>query len=127
MIVLDASVLIGFLDSRDGHHEAACSLLEDSGIESLGVSVLTLAEALVTPARSGRSRVVVDVLEGLGVVELSISDPVRLAEIRARTGLKMPDCCVLVAAEDHQASVATFDDALANAASTLGLRTAGPS
>ncbi len=40
---------------------------------------------------------------------------VRLAQLRASTGLRMPDCCVLLAAEDAGASVASFDDRLAQA------------
>jgi hypothetical protein len=34
---------------------------------------------------------------------------VRLAQLRADTGLKMPDCCVLLAARDSGASIASFD------------------
>jgi hypothetical protein len=35
--------------------------------------------------------------------------------------LKMPDCCVLLAAEDHHATVASFDDRLTQAAKLRGL------
>ena len=46
----------------------------------------------------------------------------RLAELRAKTGLKMPaDCCVLEAAGRNNAEVATFDKSLANAAKGIGL------
>jgi predicted nucleic acid-binding protein len=46
----------------------------------------------------------------------------RLAEIRAHTGLKMPDCCVLLAAERLSASkLATFDARLAQVAAEHGL------
>lgn len=40
----------------------------------------------------------------------------RLAELRASSGLKLPDCCVPDVAIHHQASLATFDDTLAAAA-----------
>jgi predicted DNA-binding protein (UPF0278 family) len=41
----------------------------------------------------------------------------------AGTGLKMPDCCVLLAAQDATAeAVLTFDEALAREAERLGLR-----
>ncbi len=33
---------------------------------------------------------------------------VRLAQLRATTDLKMPDCCVLLVAEDAGASIASF-------------------
>jgi predicted nucleic acid-binding protein len=119
MIVLDASVLIAFLDSNDEHHEAAVSLLESSGAEPLSASTISLAEVLVAPAKAGRLDEATTALERLGVTELPVgeSSARQLAEIRARTGLKMPDCCVLAAARNLGASVATFDKALAKAAS----------
>lgn len=48
-------------------------------------------------------------------------DPLRLARLRATTGLKLPDCCALDAALGHGASLATFDEALAAAARRLGV------
>jgi len=47
--------------------------------------------------------------------------PVRLAMLRAGTGLKMPDCCVLLAAEQTHGVLATFDDRLATVATERGL------
>ena len=48
----------------------------------------------------------------------------RLGELRATTGLKMPDCCVLYTAVRHNAAVATFDDTLAKRAKNIGLTVA---
>ena len=48
-------------------------------------------------------------------------EPLRLAELRVTTGLKLPDCAVLDVAIHHQASLATFDDALASAARRRGV------
>lgn len=87
MIVLDASVLIGFLDDHDNHHAAAKQLLTGS-VAALGA--LEVAE-LAFPADTA----------------------VRLAQLRVTTGLKLPDCCVILAAEDAGARVASFDDRLA--------------
>jgi predicted nucleic acid-binding protein len=39
----------------------------------------------------------------------------RLAQLRVGTGLTMPDCCALLAAEDAGASIASFDERLAQA------------
>lgn len=50
----------------------------------------------------------------------------RLAQLRARTGLRLPDCCVLLAAETSQATVVTLDRRLAAAASSSGLDVIGP-
>lgn len=47
--------------------------------------------------------------------------PVRLAVLRAGTRLRMPDWCVLLAAEQMHGGVATFDDGLGGAARERGL------
>jgi len=125
VIVLDASVLIAHLNGRDAHHERARRLLSENADQSLGASTVTLAETLVFPARAellvnGR-----DALEQLGVVELPFGADahVRLAELRARTGRKLPDCCVLLAAKEIGGVVASFDTALTEAAADLKLLT----
>ncbi len=124
MIVLDASVLIAYLDSDDDHHVAAETLLASTLDHDLGVNPLTLAEVLVVPARDGRLEPVQRALRDLEVEELpSPADAaVRLARLRASTGLRMPDCCVLLAADDAVATVASFDDRLVKSATDLNLR-----
>jgi predicted nucleic acid-binding protein len=123
VIVLDASVLIAHLDERDAHHERATRLLADTGAEPLGASTITLAETLVAPTRVGRLEDVVAALDRLGVTELYLGDkaPVRLARLRAQVGCKLPDCCVLLAAQERGGTVASFDSALLAAANGLGL------
>lgn len=125
MIVLDASVLIAHLDGRDRHHAKAQALLEASGQEPLGASVITLAETLVSPARANRLADAETALQNLGVAELSLGEntPGRLAQLRSGAGLKMPDCCVLLAAQEHAGIVASFDSDLLAAARKLGLST----
>ena len=44
MIVLDASVLIGYLDAADAHHELATALLTREVDDDLAVNILTVAE-----------------------------------------------------------------------------------
>jgi predicted nucleic acid-binding protein len=63
------------------------------------------------------------VLRDLDVTSVPLLDdaPVRLAMLRAGTGLKMPDCCVLLAAEQTHGALATFDYRLATAAIERGL------
>jgi predicted nucleic acid-binding protein len=126
VIVLDASVLIAQLDSGDRHHANAQSLLEANTQEPLGASPITLAETLVSPARAGRLADAETALQQLGVNELTLGEnaPGRLAQLRTDTGLKLPDCCVLLTAHDHDAHVASFDTTLLKAAHKLGLATA---
>lgn len=123
MIVLDASVLIGHLDGNDLHHDRARGLLEASGASPLGASPISLAETLVAPARTGRLEAARDALERIGIAELELraDAPVRLAQLRADTGRKLPDCCVLLAAQDHEGAVASFDMDLLKTARALGL------
>jgi predicted nucleic acid-binding protein len=127
VIVLDASVLIAHLDERAAHHERASRLLADTGAEPLSASTITLAETLVAPTRAGRLEDVVAALDRLGVTELPMGEgaSARLAQLRADTGRKLPDCCVLLAAQESDGTVASFDLALIDAAEAFGLPTLG--
>jgi len=124
MIVLDASVLIAHLDEHDAHHEAASRLLLDIPESELAASPITIAEVLVGPARTGRLSQARALMDAMGVREVALrSDAATsLAILRAETALKLPDCCVLLAAKDAPArAVATFDERLAQAARRAGL------
>jgi predicted nucleic acid-binding protein len=125
-VVLDASVLIGHLDNNDPHHARAVRLLEATDGQTLGASTITLAETLVTPARANRLADAQEALRRLGVQELALGDevPLRLARLRADLGVKLPDCCVLLAAQERGGVVASFDAGVIKAARKLGLRTA---
>jgi predicted nucleic acid-binding protein len=125
VIVLDASVLIAHFDAGDALHARADEALLAATDQPLGCSRITLAEVLVGPARQGQAEAARAALAELEVEELALRDDaaVRLAGLRAETGLKLPDSCVLLAAQDAAAqAVMTFDDALARAAERLGLR-----
>ena len=125
MIVVDASVLIAHLDERDALHARAGDALLEAANRRLGCSPITLAEVLVGPARRDRLDAARVAVAELDVEEIPLGEdaPVRLAALRAGSGLKMPDCCVLLAAQDAAAeAVLTFDDALAREVERLGLR-----
>lgn len=123
MIVLDANVLIAHLDATDAHHDRATSLLVGLADEPLAASPITIAEVLVGPVRAGQLDRATAALKQLEVatVDLGADAPTRLAVLRAGTGLRLPDCCVLQAAEQAQAAIATFDDRLAAAARERGV------
>ncbi len=128
MIVLDASVIIAHLDATDALHERATALLLGVDSEDLGASPLSLAEVLVGPARAGRLDRAVAALDQLEVtsVNLDRDAPTRLALLRAGSSLKLPDCCVLLAAQQVHGAIATFDEALAAAARRGGLDVRDP-
>lgn len=125
MIVLDASALIAHLDERNEHHERATAALIDAADQQLAASPLTVAEVLVGPASVGRLDRASAALRELGTIEVPLGRDAgaRLASLRAGTGLKLPHCCVLLAAQDAPAErVISFDDRLAAAAEALGFR-----
>lgn len=123
MIVLDASVLIGHLAPQDARHAAATGILLNAAPGSMLVHPLTLAEVLVGGVRVGRGRAMREDLDAAGVtvVAADAAEPLRLAELRVSTGLKLPDCCVLDVALQVGSSLATFDDALAAEARRRGV------
>lgn len=125
MIVVDASALIAHLDKSDPLHDRAVDALLVVADQPLACSPITLAEVLVGPTRAGRLQDARAAVADLGVAEIPLGDDAagRLADLRAGTALKMPDCCVLLAAEDGQAeAVLTFDDRLARAAQQRDLQ-----
>jgi predicted nucleic acid-binding protein len=125
VIVFDASVLIAYLDGDDAQHVIAENLLAREIDDEFAANSLTLAEVLVAPSRQGRLGGMQRALHDLDVRELPFpaDSAVQLARLRAETGLKMPDCCVLLAAEAADARVASFDGRLLRAAVARGLPT----
>lgn len=123
MIILDASVLIAHFEPADAHHAQATALLKSHSGEPFAASVLTLAEVYVGASRAGHAERLRQLLTQLQVesLDLPAEAAARLGELRAATGLKMPDCCVLYAAEQHRAAIATFDTTLAARASALSV------
>ncbi len=124
MIVLDACVVIAHLAGEDAHHERATRLLASLAGQPKTMSVLTRAQVLVAPTRAGRRRAAEDILDQLSIDtwELPRDAAGQLAELRAHTGLRMPDCCVLLTAEiNGPAELATFDERLARAAAERGI------
>lgn len=129
MIVLDASLLIAHLERADVHHTRATELLLAHADDEFASSAVTLAEVLVGAVRAGRGESARDALADLGVraIGLEADAAWELARLRVLTGLKLPDCCVLYAAQvQAPARVATFDAALATGAAELGVAVLAP-
>ncbi len=118
LTVVDASVLIAWLDAADPHHADAIRTL--THVDRFVVHPLTLAEVLVHPVRLGLEGDVVARLGAIGMIVSSLPiDPVALARIRAESGLKMPDCVVVACARAHLADISTFDSRLGRYANAL--------
>lgn len=123
-LVLDASVLIAGMAPTDPHHVAARQLLRTGArFRSLLAHRITVAEAAVGATRSGRAEILRTAFAQLGIAVPSADEdePWRLAELRAQTGLAIPDCCVLDAAITRGAALGTFDQRLATVAASRGI------
>ncbi len=121
---LDASVLIALMNAGDAHHRDAVTLVRRAAIAGdLIAHLLTIAESAVGAAEHGRLQQVRDAFAGLGLATAPGDpyQPWRLAELRARTRLALPDCCVLDVALESQGALATFDVRLAAAAHEHGV------
>lgn len=124
LTVLDASTLIAVFDGGDAHADAAAHIVEEA--EQLAVSSLTLAEALLAPTAAGAADQFIAIVQRLGIAEIGLpaGSAAPLAELRAQTGLKLPDCCVLLAAtQAGAAAVAARDERLRRRAGELGFAT----
>lgn len=121
MIVLDASVMIAHMLHGNAHADAAFEILETE--EELFIHPLTVAESFVGPARRGRISDAERAIRTLGIEQIvpPPSEPAVLAQLRALTSLKLPDCCVLATAESLGAALATFDRHLADVARARGI------
>ncbi|NQX28522.1 PIN domain-containing protein [Microbacteriaceae bacterium VKM Ac-2854] len=125
LIILDANVLIAFLDSTDAHHPRALDLLSGNLDADLAASVLTVAECLVHPAAHDDvddAQEVFDLL-GIRIIPLPAADALPLARVRAQYGLRMPDAVALFVARSSSAMPATFDHRLAQACGLEGVPT----
>ncbi|MTB70909.1 PIN domain-containing protein [Arsenicicoccus sp. MKL-02] len=124
MLALDSGVLIALFDANDAHHAAAEALFTIHASEPMTIGPINLAEVLVRAARENRDREMLADLRALDVATTSLPDDAatRLARLRATTRSKMPDCCVLLTAEQTSARIATFDEGLKESARVLNLQ-----
>lgn len=104
LVIVDASVLIGFLDSTDRHHRRAVAALTASRNASLFVPASAYAEILVGPARRGEETMA-SVDEAMAALAIHV-EPVtreiarRAAALRAgHASLRLPDALVLATAD----------------------------
>ena len=116
LVVLDASVIIGFLDPEDALHDACVAALSDRQGDELVAPASVYAEILVDPYRSGAAAV--------SEVDAFVSDfairiePVTAAVARLgaqlrskRKSLRLPDAFVLAYGETVGAETVLTGDA----------------
>ena len=123
-LILDASVLIGLLDTADPHHSRAVDAVEaaDLTAEKLLVPASAYSEALVSFARARRIRDAREAIAAMGVAVAPMTGSIAetAAELRARHDrLRLPDAIVLATASELKARLLTYDDDLAKIAATV--------
>ncbi|MEU2201460.1 type II toxin-antitoxin system VapC family toxin [Isoptericola sp. NPDC019482] len=128
MIVLDASVVIAYLEPTDAHHESATELVVDlvaDGEHDLVLHPLTAAEVLAGFVRFGTEEQAWADLASIGFVVRGLGEgpaaALLIARTRMQSRLKMPDAVVLATALHHGGVVASYDDALRAAAGKHGV------
>ena len=104
-LILDASVLIGLLDSADAHHARAVQDTEAGDISGrrLVAPATAYSEALVAFARAGRTAEARGAVAGMGISVAPLSEAMaeRAAELRSRhERLRLPDAMVLACAAE---------------------------
>jgi predicted nucleic acid-binding protein len=105
LTVVDAGVIIGFLDANDAHHTAAHTALEDARARNdrIVIPASAFAEILVGPSRKGATAIaaVRDLISRvpIAVEPLDAEIAIAAAAIRARhRALKLPDALVIATA-----------------------------
>lgn len=117
-LILDASVLIGLLDTSDAHHAAAVDDVETADLrgKDLLAPASAYSEALVSFARAGRLSDARDAIAAMGIAVTPMTAAIgeSAAELRAaHERLRLPDAIVLATSRVLDAELLTYDDRLA--------------
>jgi predicted nucleic acid-binding protein len=120
-LILDASVLVGLLDSADPHHATAVDDVEaaDHTGHSLQTPASAYSETLVAFARADRVPEAREAVSSMGITVTPLTAPIaeRAAALRAaHPRMRLPDALVLATARELGADLLTYDDGLARVA-----------
>ena len=120
-LILDASVLIGLLDSADAHHARAIDDVEraDQGGLRLLAAASAHSEALVAFARAGRLAEAREAIAAMGITITPLTAAIaeRAAAARVKhSRLRLPDAIVLACAEELDGELLSYDQHLAHIA-----------
>jgi predicted nucleic acid-binding protein len=123
-LILDASVLIGLLDTADTHHDRAIDDVEAADREGrqLLLPASAYSETLVAFARAHRVEEARRAITAMGISIVSLTDTIaeRAAELRARhSRLRLPDAFVLATAQEMGGSLLSYDRKLSQLAGEL--------
>jgi predicted nucleic acid-binding protein len=120
-LILDASVLIGLLDTADSHHARAIEDVEaaDRDGRELLLPASAYSEVVVAFARAGRLEEARRAIASMGITVVPLTDTIagRAAGLRARHArLRLPDAIVLATAHELGGSLLSYDRRLSQLA-----------
>jgi predicted nucleic acid-binding protein len=120
-LILDASVLIGLLDTADAHHDRSIDDVEaaDRDGRQLLLPASAYSETLVAFARAGRLDDAREAIVAMGITVVPLTDKIAelAAELRARhKRLRLPDAIVLATAQERDARLLSYDRRLSQLA-----------
>lgn len=115
LVVLDASVVIAFLDPDDALHDAAVEALTDHQHDELLIPLSVYAEILVAPYRRGADAVaeVEAFLADFAIRTESMTPAIARAAAQLRStsrSMRLPDALVLATADELQADTVIAGD-----------------
>lgn len=129
LTILDAGVVIGFLDRNDAHHDRAHAVLREAADrnDELVLPASAFAEALVGPSRRGGDAIArfVTMVERVPIAIAPLDQDIAAsaAELRAQhRSLKLPDALVIATAHLLDADVLVTSDRRWPPRGRLGLR-----
>lgn len=122
--VLDANILIAFLDNHDAHHQSVAQFLISHANARFAASAINVVESLVYPAMADKLAVAQEAFERLEltIVTVTGNDTGSIAALRAQTRMKVADACALHAAVSTGSMLVTHDQKLAAVARTCGVK-----
>ena len=115
LVVLDASVIIGFLDLEDALHDACVAAFSEHQHDNLLIPASVYAEILVAPYRTSTEAVAeVDAfLSDFAVKVEAITAAIARTAAQLRSGhksLRIPDALVLATADEIDADIVLTGD-----------------
>jgi predicted nucleic acid-binding protein len=113
-LILDASVLIGLLDTADAHHANAVDDTEAADLagRQLLAPASAYSESLVAFARAGRVREAREAILAMGIKVTPLTEAIaeHAAELRAHhERLRLPDAIVLATARELGGDLLSYD------------------
>ncbi len=120
-LILDASVLIGLLDTADAHHDRSIDDVEaaDRAGQRLLLPASAYSKTLVAFARAGRLSEARNAIADMGIAVIPLTGSIaeRAAELRANhERLRLPDAIVLATAQEESGELLSYDRRLSQLA-----------